>query len=274
MPFLWNSLSARILARKDDEILSGNKKGGPRAAPSQISRELLRDSALLLFFGRLLCGWGSRGLCRRRRCLRSARHAVLEAADTLAKSLHDFRDSLTAKENQYNGQNHKPMKNAKFTHEPPPRAPLGGALLKPYRRQPCAASLCRFLQLQDNTLFPYPACHMFAVEVFEQGDGVLPRDPRQFLERKHGNPVALCFLVSRKLLLQLSKGLAVKNQLWRHAHKVFISQENLQELLCALGFDRKFCQHLFHRWHRQARGAKRRFNLFFGLDFFGEQGDY
>src|ERR1700730_3472026 len=117
-------------------IRPGIKRAATRAAPSQIDRKLLRSSALLLFFSRLFCGRGSRRLCGRRRCLRSARHAVLEAADTLAKSLHDFRDPLTAKENQYNGQNHKPMKNAKFTHEPPPRAPLGGALLKPYRRHP------------------------------------------------------------------------------------------------------------------------------------------
>jgi len=59
------------------------------------------------------------------------------------------------------------------------------------------------------------------------------------------NPVALCFFVSRKLLFQLSQRLPVKNQLRRDAHQVFLSQENLQEFLCPLGFDRKFCQHLF-----------------------------
>src|SRR5712664_1004622 len=108
-----------------------NKKGGHTGRPSKISRELLRASALLLFFGRLLCRWGSRRLRRRRWSLRRSGHAVLEAADTLAKSLHDFRDALAAKENQYNGQNHEPVKNAEFTHVPPPRAPLGGALSKP-----------------------------------------------------------------------------------------------------------------------------------------------
>src|SRR5258707_10495024 len=109
-----------------------NEKGRPRAALFPVSLEfLLRPSALLLFFGRLLRCRRSRRLRRGRRSLRRARDAVLEAADALAKSLHDFRDSLAAKENQYNGQNHKPMKNAKFTHEPPPRAPLGGALFQP-----------------------------------------------------------------------------------------------------------------------------------------------
>ena len=105
-----------------------NKKGGHTGRPSKISRELLRASALLLFFGRLLRRWGSRRLCRRRWSLRRSGHAVLEAADTFAKSLHDFRDALAAKENQYNRQNHEPMKNTKFTHEPPPRAPCGSAL--------------------------------------------------------------------------------------------------------------------------------------------------
>src|SRR5260370_38336505 len=113
-------------ARRQDDIGWKCKRAATRAAPSQIVREVLLVSALLLFFGRLLGRWGSRRLCRRRRSLRSTRHAVLEAADTLAKSLHDFRDALAAKENQYNGQNHEPVKNAEFTHLPPPRAPLGG----------------------------------------------------------------------------------------------------------------------------------------------------
>src|SRR5258708_10700918 len=112
--------------------LGENKKGGHTGDPIPICAEfLLWAAALLLFFGRLLRCRRSRRLRRGRRSLRRARDAVLEAADALAKSLHDFRDSLAAKENQYNGQNHKPMKNAKFTHEPPPRAPLGGALFQP-----------------------------------------------------------------------------------------------------------------------------------------------
>src|SRR5260370_38546380 len=118
-------------ARRQDDIGWKCKRAATRAAPSQIVREVLLVSALLLFFGRLLGRWGSRRLCRRRRCLRSAGHAILEAADTLAKSLHDFRDSLTAKENKNHGENDQPMKNTKFTHEPPPRAPLGGALFEP-----------------------------------------------------------------------------------------------------------------------------------------------
>src|SRR6266566_3909535 len=127
-----DSFSAGMADCEGEVTLRGGiKRAATRATPSQIASKLLRASALLLFLARLLCCRWSWRLGRRRRCLRSARHAVLEAADTLAKSLHDFRDSLTAKENQYNGQNHKPMKNTKFTHEPPPRAPLGGALLKP-----------------------------------------------------------------------------------------------------------------------------------------------
>src|SRR5713226_2421708 len=109
-------------ARREGDIGWKCKRAATQAAPSQ-SRGIFCASALLLFFGRLLCGWGSRRLCRRRRCLRSAGHAILEAADTLAKSLHDFRDALTAKENKNHGENDQPMKNTKFTHEPPPRAP-------------------------------------------------------------------------------------------------------------------------------------------------------
>ncbi len=115
---------------------------------------------------------------------------------------------------------------------------------------------------------------MFTVEIFEQGDGVLPRDPRQFLECRHGNPVAFRFLVSGELLLQLSQRLPVKNQLRRDAHQIFLSQENLQKFLCSLGFDGKFCQHFFHRWHCETRGSKRRFDLFLGSGFFGKQGNF
>jgi len=83
---------------------------------------------LLLFFGRLL-GW--RSLRRRRRSLRCAGHAILEAANAFAKSLHDLGDTFAAKENQNDGQNHKPMKNTEFTHESPPRARLAARYHNP-----------------------------------------------------------------------------------------------------------------------------------------------
>src|SRR6266702_8113334 len=103
--------------------LNKNEKGGHTGRPiSNVEGTL----ALLLVFGRFVCWRCRRRLCRRRRCLRSARHPVLEAADAFAKSLHDFRDPLTSEENQDNSQNHKPMKNTKFTHEPPPRTRRGG----------------------------------------------------------------------------------------------------------------------------------------------------
>src|SRR6266571_3069069 len=41
------------------------------------------------------------------------------------------REAPAAKENQDNRQNDQPMENTELTHEPPPRAPLGGALLNP-----------------------------------------------------------------------------------------------------------------------------------------------
>src|SRR5712664_3684686 len=94
-----------------------------------------------------------------------------------------------------------------------------------------------FLHLEDNTLVPGSARRMFTVEVFKQGDGVLPRDSRQFLEGRNGDSVALGLLVTGKLLLQLSQRLAVKNQLRRDAHQIFLSQENLQKFFCSLGFD-------------------------------------
>src|SRR5712664_791709 len=126
----WRAASQRAGANLPHSVNRSLKikRAATRAAPSKISRELLRASALLLFFGRLLCRWGSRRLCRRRWSLRRSGHAVLEAANALSKSLHDFRDALAAKENQYDRQNHKPMENTKFTHEPPPRAPCGSAL--------------------------------------------------------------------------------------------------------------------------------------------------
>ena len=101
----------------------------PGRSPIPIRADSCLARALLLFFGRFVCRW-SRRLCRGRR-LRRTGHAVFEAADAFAKSLHDFRDAFAAKENQDYSQNHKPMKNAEFTHEKPPRAPLGRALLKP-----------------------------------------------------------------------------------------------------------------------------------------------
>ena len=70
------------------------------------------------------------------------------------------------------------------------------------------------MNLEYNTLIPGPARHPLPVEVFEQGDGVLPRDSGQFFEGRHVNSVALGFFVSGELLFQLSKRLAVKDQLW------------------------------------------------------------
>src|SRR6266571_734111 len=101
------------------------------AAPSQIACEFLRTSALFLFFGRLLGGRRILKKKRRRRRVRTAGHAFLEAANAFTQSLHDFGDAPAAKENQHHGQNDQPMKNTELTHEPPPRAPLGGALLNP-----------------------------------------------------------------------------------------------------------------------------------------------
>src|SRR6266571_4472393 len=106
------------------------------AAPSQIACEFLRTPALFLFFGRLLGGSRSRCLCRRRRRVRITGHAFLEAANAFTQSLHDFGDAPAAKENQHNGQNDQPMKNTELTHELPPRAPLGGALLNPSAGSP------------------------------------------------------------------------------------------------------------------------------------------
>src|SRR5437588_193340 len=67
-------------------------------------------------------------LCRRRlRRVRSAGHAFFEAADAFAEAFHDFRNALSAKENQNNRKYNHPMKNAELTHELPPSAPHGSA---------------------------------------------------------------------------------------------------------------------------------------------------
>ncbi len=118
-------------------VRSKTKRAPTASGPnSQFTPNSWSASALLLLFGRLVRRWGSRRLRRRLRCLRSARHAVLEAADAFAKSLHDFRDAFTAKENQNHSQNHKPMKNTEFTHEPPPRACFVARYLNPSAGSP------------------------------------------------------------------------------------------------------------------------------------------
>src|SRR5437762_9198299 len=106
----------------------------PGRGPIPIRADSCLARALLLFFGRFVCRW-SRRLCRVRR-LRRTGHAVFEAADAFAKSLHDFRDAFTAKENQNHSQNHKPMKNTEFTHEPPPRACFVARYLNPSAGSP------------------------------------------------------------------------------------------------------------------------------------------
>ncbi len=86
---------------------------------------------LLLFFGWLFRRGRRRCLRWRRWRLRGAGHSFLEAADAFAKTFHHFGDAPSAKENQNNGKNDQPMKNTELTHELPPRAPVGDALLNP-----------------------------------------------------------------------------------------------------------------------------------------------
>src|SRR5215472_1342089 len=96
---------------------------------SQVVCKVDGAGSLLLFFCRRL--WrGRRGLrwrCRRR--VRGAGHTFLKAANAFAEPLHDFRDALSAKENQNDGQNDHPVKNTELTHEPPPRPnPVGAPI--------------------------------------------------------------------------------------------------------------------------------------------------
>jgi hypothetical protein len=114
---------ARRSGRENPPSSSQKNKKGPDQVGALFHFALSFSLVLLLFLSRLICCGGSRRLCRWRRSLRSARHAVFKTADAFAKSLHDFRDALTAKENEYDRQDHEPVKNAKFTHETPPRAP-------------------------------------------------------------------------------------------------------------------------------------------------------
>src|SRR6266481_2142933 len=111
-----------VLVGIEDGTTKRKKRAATRGTPSHIARKFLCRSELLLFFGRLIHWWGGRCLRRGRR-LRRAGHTVLEASDAFAKPLHNFRDALAAKENQDHSQNNEPMKNTKFTHETPPRAP-------------------------------------------------------------------------------------------------------------------------------------------------------
>src|SRR6266404_4399952 len=81
----------------------------------------------LLFFRRLLRG--RRVLLRRRRgCMRTPRHALLEAANALAEPTCKFGNFPPAEQEQDNRQDYQPMNRTKLAHESPPRA-IYGALL-------------------------------------------------------------------------------------------------------------------------------------------------
>ena len=98
------------------------QRAATQAARVPIALQGLPRLALLLFFRR----WRRRGRRRLgRRCcrrVRSAGHALLKTADAFAETFHDFRDTLSAKENKDNRQNDHPMENDELTHELPPRA--------------------------------------------------------------------------------------------------------------------------------------------------------
>ena len=53
-----------------------------------------------------------------------------------------------------------------------------------------------------NTLVPDPTGYVFPVEVFEQGDSVLPADSRKFLERSYRQAVATFLSVLGQQLAQ------------------------------------------------------------------------
>src|SRR6266699_367840 len=79
----------RTFTSKLSNMLGTQQEGlRPGRSPIPIRADSCLARALLLFFGRFVCRW-SRRLCRGRR-LRRTGHAVFEAADAFAKSLHDF----------------------------------------------------------------------------------------------------------------------------------------------------------------------------------------
>src|SRR6266446_2889973 len=92
--------------------------------------------------------------------------------------------------------------------------------------------------LKYNTLIPGPPRDSLPVQVFQQGNGVLAGNPRQFLENRHRDALALGLLERRKPLSELRQRVAMKDQLRCDPHQVFLAQQDLQELLRALGFHR------------------------------------
>src|SRR5450755_4407863 len=91
------------------------KKEAPSESASSKPATLTFDARLnLLLFRRSLdrrSGLYRRGW--RWRSLRRARHSVLEVADTLAQPLHHFGYLASPEQNQHDGQNDQPVKNAK-----------------------------------------------------------------------------------------------------------------------------------------------------------------
>ena len=75
---------------------------------------------------------------------------------------------------------------------------------------------------------------MRAVEVFEQGNGVLAGDAGPFLELAHLKPLGLA---GRQEFPQAVQRGAVKNQVLADADQPFLAQEDFEQGAGAPGFD-------------------------------------
>src|ERR1700741_824105 len=115
---VWAHFQAR-LSRRFSPFLGLHEIGTQRKGPERIGAFLRLECfrfALLLF----LAWFFARRLRGRWRRLRGPAHPFLEASNAFAQAAHDLGNSAPTKENQNNGEDHQPVKNAKFAHELPP----------------------------------------------------------------------------------------------------------------------------------------------------------
>ena len=86
------------------------------------------------------------------------------------------------------------------------------------------------MKSQYNTFVALPPRDALAVEIFEQGNGVLAGNTGEIFERRHGDSLTIRFFVSREFCAQLRKGVAMKDKIRRDAVESFFPEQELQQL--------------------------------------------
>ncbi len=111
--------------------------------------------------------------------------------------------------------------------------------------------------LQNDSLVPFPARDAFAVEKFEQRDGVLARDACPFLE---GGNLETAAATRGEQSTQMSDSRVVQDQLGIDAHQLPFPQKDLHQLARAGRFDARFGECLGGRRRGEAGGLERAFD--------------